>query len=135
MEAQSLHTTSAPTLPGAPRLRLLEGRDAVSERSQASLRAWILLFGSLSFAAGHGVFLFTALTRLEKLPGRSELGGALESVVLAWFLAAVPLALTCVPLRGRFLRLSATLAWSLASSATALTLAAFTFYLRAIALA
>jgi len=134
MEAPQLHPSS-PVVPAAPRLRLLEGRDAASERSQASLRAWILLFGSLSFAAGHGVFLFAALTRLEKLPGRSELGGPLESAVLLWFLAAVPLALACVPLRGRFLRLSGAFAWSVASSASLLTLIAFTLYLRAIALA
>jgi len=127
--------SSPPPVPAPPRLRLLEGRDAVAERSVASLRAWILLFGSLSFAGGHGVFLFTALTRLDKLPGRAELGGTLETAVLVWFLAAVPLALACVPLRGRFLRMSGALAWSTASSVSVLTLAAFVLYLRAIALA
>jgi hypothetical protein len=119
----------------APRLRLLEGRSAALQDALGSLRAWILLFGSLSFSGGHGVFLLTALTRLEKVPGRGELGGALELAVIGWFVAAAPLALVCVPLRGRFLRLGGAAAWSLSSGVLALTVAAFAIYLRAIALA
>jgi hypothetical protein len=118
-----------------PHLRLLEGKEAAPGTASASLRAWVVLFGALSFSGGHGVFLFTALTRLEKLPGRSELGTGFELAVLAWFLAAVPLALASAALRQRFLRLSAALGWSLSSGALAATIGAFAFYLRAVALA
>jgi hypothetical protein len=126
---------SDPVRSEAPALRLLEGKRAAPETSSASLRAWILLFGALAFSGGHGLFLFTALTRLSKLPGRSELGGALETAVVAWFVAAAPLALASVPLRGWFLRRSPAAAWSLASGVLAVTLAAFALYLRAVALA
>ncbi len=118
-----------------PHLRLLEGTSSAPESSRGSLRAWIVLFGALSFAGGHGVFLFTALTRLEGLPSRAELGGSLEMAVIGWFLAAAPLALASAALRRRFLLLSAGLAWALASSALTLTLVAAAFYLHAVALA
>lgn len=124
-----------PVAPGAPRLRLLEGKDAAAEASFASLRAWVVLFGSLCFSGGHGVFLFTALTRLAKVPGREELGTGLELVVLAWFVAAAPLAFLAALLRRRFLGLSTTIGWSLASGALAATLFAFAYYLHAVALA
>ena len=119
----------------APVLRLLEGKSAAPDARFASLRAWILLFGSLAFSGGHGVFLFTALTRLQKIPGRSELGHGFELIVLAWFLAATPLALAAVGLRRRFLALTELTSWSLASAVFAATLVAFGWYLRAVALA
>lgn len=131
MEAPRPH----PQTCAIPHLRLLEGKEAAPRRTGASLRAWVVLFGALCFAGGHGVFLFTALTRLHKLPGRSELGEGFELVVLAWFLAAVPLAFACAALRERFLRLSAALGWWLASGALAVTIGAFAYYLRAVALA
>jgi len=124
-----------PESPGNPRLRLLENKEAAPEASFASLRAWVVLFGSLSFSGGHGVFLFTALTRLGKLPSRAELGHGLELAVLAWFVAAAPLAFASAALRRRFLDLSPAAGWSLASSALAATLLAFAFYLHAVALA
>ena len=120
--------------PAAPRPHLLENEEAAPEASRAS-RAWIVLFGALCFSGGHGVFLFTALTRLEKLPGRAELGQGLELAVLAWFIAAAPLAIVVAMLRGRFLRLSPAAGWSLASTTLAATLAAFASYLHAVALA
>jgi len=116
----------------APAFRLLEGRGTASESSFASLRAWILLFGSFSFAGGHGVFLFAALTRLERLPAATELGGPLETAVQLWFMAGIPLAILAVPLRGRFLRLTGRAGWTLATAASTLTLAAFAIYLNAI---
>ncbi len=119
----------------APKLRLLEGTSSAPGSSRGSLRAWIVLFGALSFAGGHGVFLFTALTRLQGLPSRAELGGPLEMAVVGWFLAAAPLAFTSAALRRRFLLLSSGLAWSLASSALTLTMLAAAFYLHAVALA
>ncbi len=118
-----------------PHLRLLEGKEAAHGTASASLRAWVVLFGALSFSGGHGVFLFTALTRLEKLPGQSELGAGLELAVLAWFVAAAPLAFASAALRRRFLGLSAAVGWSLASGALAATLGSFAFYLHAVALA
>lgn len=121
--------------PAGPRLRLLEGKGAALEHAHASLRAWILLFGSLCFAGGHGVFLFAALTRLQKLPSRAELGQGLELFVLGWFLLAAPLAFLGAGLRRRFLGLGGATAWSLASASLALTLFAFGYYLRAVALA
>ena len=117
-----------------PKLRLLERKEPVVEASFASLRAWVVLFGALSFSGGHGVFLFTALTRLRDLPSQAELGGTLETAVIGWFVAAAPLAFACAGLRRRFLLLSAGAAWSLASTALALTLAAFGYYLHAVAL-
>jgi hypothetical protein len=133
MEAPQLRHDPEAT-PPPPRLRLLEGRDAAPDVRFASLRAWIVLFGSLSFAGGHGVFLFTALTRLQKIPARAELGSGFELVVLGWFLAAAPLAFVAAGLRRRFLALTALSAWSLASSALAATLVAFGVYLHAVAL-
>jgi hypothetical protein len=55
--------------------------------------------------------------------------------VLAWFVAAAPLAFASAALRRRFLGLSAAAGWSLASSALAVTLFAFAYYLHAVALA
>lgn len=124
-----------PETPAVPHLRLLEGKEAAHGTRFASQRAWVVLFGSLSFSGGHGVFLFTALTRLEKLPGQAELGTGLQLVVLAWFLAAAPLAFASAGLRRRFLGLSAAVGWSLASGTLAATLGAFAFYLHAVALA
>jgi len=124
-----------PASPAAPRLRLLERKEPAPEASFTSLRAWVVLFGALSFSGGHGVFLFTALTRLEKLPSRAELGEGMELAVLAWFVAAVPLAFVVAGLRRRFLGLSPAAGWSVASSALAATLLAFGFYLHAVALA
>ena len=131
MEAPKLDLDSSPST----RLRLLEGKSAALETSARSLRAWVVLFGALSFSGGHGVFLFAALTRLSKVPARAELGQGLELAVLAWFLAAVPLAFASAGLRRRFQQLSTATAWSLASGVLALTLAAFAYYLQAIALA
>jgi hypothetical protein len=124
-----------PASTAVPRLRLLERKEPAPEASFTSLRAWVLLFGALSFSGGHGVFLFTALTRLEKLPSRAELGQGLELAVLAWFVAAVPLAFVCAALRRRFFGLSPAAGWSLASSALAATLFAFAYYIHAVALA
>ena len=121
--------------PAAPRPHLLENEGAAPEASRALQRAWIVLFGALCFSGGHGVFLFTALTRLEKLPGRGELGQGLELAVLAWFMAAAPLAVVVAALRARFLRLSPAVGWSLASTTLAATCLAFASYLHAVALA
>ena len=135
MEAPRLRPDETLRHGTAPVLRLLEGKSAAPEARFASLRAWILLFGSLSFSGGHGVFLFAALTRLRKIPGRSELGHGFELVVLGWFLAAIPLALVAVGLRRRFLELTGLTSWSLASGVFAATLLAFGWYLKAVALA
>jgi hypothetical protein len=124
-----------PGISAVPRLRLLENKEAAPETTFASLRAWVVLFGALSFSGGHGVFLLAALTRFEKLPSRAELGAGLELAVLAWFVAAAPLAFASASLRQRFLRLSSAAGWSLASGALAATLFAFAFYLHAVALA
>lgn len=124
-----------PAKDDAPRLRLLEGKSAAIRSSVASLRAWVVFFGALAFSGGHGVFLFTALTRLRKIPGQSELGSGFELVVLGWFMAAAPLALLAAGLRRRFLALPAAIAWTWSSAALAATLVAFGLYLRAIALA
>lgn len=118
----------------APHLRLLERRAPAPELDPASLGAWILTFGTLCASGGHGLFLFCALTRLSKVPSLSELGGPLHAAVVAWFVAAIPLALVVLALRRPFLRLGARRAWSLASTSGALTMLAYIVYLRAIAL-
>ncbi|HEX6881733.1 MAG TPA: hypothetical protein VF530_00050 [Planctomycetota bacterium] len=135
MEARRLEPDLAVMHGQMHTLRLLEGKSAAPETRALSLRAWILLFGSLSFSGGHGIFLFTALTRLAKLPGRGELGEGFELVVLGWFLAAAPLALLAAFLRRRFLALTGLTAWSLASAVFTATLVAFGWYLHAVALA
>jgi hypothetical protein len=134
MEAPRLRLEQ-PEETSRPVLRLLEGKSAALDARQASLRAWILLFGSLAFSGGHGIFLFTALTRLSKVPGRGELGQGFELVVLGWFLAAIPLAFVAAFLRRRFQALTGLTSWSLASSVFAATLVAFGSYLYAVALA
>lgn len=131
MEAAKLR----PEVHAHPELRLLEGRRAAPETTGPSLGAWIVLFGALCFSGGHGVFLLTALTHLRSLPSRAELGGGLETAVIAWFVVAAPLAFACAALRRRFLRMSSAAAWSLAAGTLTLTLAAFAIYLRAVALA
>jgi hypothetical protein len=120
---------------GRPALRLVDRERAAPAGRASSSGAWIALFGALAAAGGHGLFLVTALTRLAKLPGRAELGGALEIAVLAWFALAAPLALACVALRGVLLPLPARTAWSLALAVAGVTAAAFALYLRAVALA
>ncbi len=117
-----------------PKLRLLEGKSAALSASVPSLRAWVVLFGSLSFSGGHGVFLFTALTRLKAIPSEAEVGSGLQLAVIAWFVAAGPLAFVSAALRRRFLQLPSGAAWSLASCALALTLGSFALYLHAVAL-
>jgi len=119
----------------APRLRLLEGRSPKLEPSSASLRAWVVLFGALSFCAGHGVFLFVALTRLAKIPSVAELGSRFQLLVLGWFLLAVPLAFLAAGLRRRFQALAPAVAWTWASGALLVSVTAFALYLRAVALA
>lgn len=131
MEAPQLQ----PDLLPPSKLRLLEGTRAAPDSSGVSLGAWIVLFGALSFSGGHGLFLLTALTRLQTLPSKAELGGTLESAAIAWFVAATPLAFACAALRRRFLQLSSAAAWSVSSGVLAVTLGAFAFYLHAVALA
>jgi hypothetical protein len=101
----------------------------------AAERAWVALFGALAFSSGHGVFLVAALTRFSSLPSRAELGSALETAVVGWFVLAAPLALACAALRRRFLALAPRAAWSLAALGLVLAATSFTLYLRAVAFA
>jgi len=117
--------------PASPRLRLLVNEELPAGANQGS---WTLLFGALSASAGHGLFLAVALTRLRSLPSRAELGGWLDSAVLLWFVACVPLALAAGLLRRRVLTLAPARARGLATAATALAILAFALYLRAVAL-
>lgn len=119
----------------APDLHLVESTLPATLASSRTLGAWILLFGALSACGGHGIFLFSALTRLAKIPSRLEIGGPLAQAVIGWFVLSVPLALVAVLARRRFLRLGARSAWSLASVAALASAAAFALYLHAIALA
>jgi hypothetical protein len=135
MEARRLEPDLAMMHGQLHALRLLEGKNAATETRPTPLGAWILLFGSLASSAGHGLFLFTALTRLRKVPGLGELGQGIDLAVLGWFVAAVPLALLAVGLRRRFLALTGLTSWSLASGVFGATLVAFGWYLRAVALA
>ena len=70
--------------------------------ARSHVRSWILLFGALSASAGHGLFLYLALTRKSWIPDlRQVLGksGALDAAAVSWFLAAVPLALLALASR------------------------------------
>ncbi len=117
----------------SPGLRLCEDGPRPEASAPRALRAWILLFASLSTSGGHGVFLACALTRLEKLPALSELGGPLEIAVIGWFVACAPLAAVAVALRGWLCARARVLRGAAGASALA-TAAAFAVYLRAIAL-
>lgn len=64
-------------------------------RSERGLTAWILLFGFLATAAGHGVFLLAQLTRHRAVPNFEYLLKALGTTgtaVLCWFMLCIPLA-------------------------------------------
>jgi hypothetical protein len=71
--------------------------------ARRGLGAWILLFGSLSLGAGHGVLLAFALGQAELLadPGRL---GRVNVLVVGWFVACVPLAFFSVLARKRLMR-------------------------------
>jgi drug/metabolite transporter (DMT)-like permease len=117
-------------------LRLLED-EALEPGSKPrdALQPWVVLFGALCLSAGHGIFLACALTQLEKLPSRREIGiGWLQLAVVGWFVAAGPLALLSVLLRERMQALGARAVRALALAVVCLTLAAFSVYLRAIVL-
>ena len=118
--------------PAPARLRRLETPPVPEPR--APLAAWTLFFGALCASAGHGLFLLVALTRLRALPSRTELGGLLQTSVLAWFVACLPLVLVAFLARGRFLALAPRTAGKLAAATTLLTALAFVLYLRAVAL-
>ena len=113
----------------APHLRLVE--DAAP--APAPHGAWTLLVVALSASAGHGLFLATALTRLRSLPSRAELGGVLETAVLAWFVASIPMLAVALALRGKFLALAPAPAARWAALTTVLSALAFVAYLRAVA--
>jgi hypothetical protein len=118
-----------------PSLHLVESTLPAARTSSPAMGAWILLFGSLTACAGHGLFLFSALTRLAKVPSRLEIGGPLAQAVIGWFVLSMPLALLAVVARRPFQRLGARSAWSLASVFALASTMAFVLYVRAIALA
>ena len=120
-----------PAEPASTHLRLVVSEE---QPAVANLGAWTLCFGTLAACAGHGLFLVTALTRLRSLPSRAELGGWLELAVLVWFAAALPLAFLAGLARSRFLALDPGRARALAAGVTLVSVLAFAFYLRAVAL-
>ncbi len=130
------------TLPARPdprppeSLRLVaDAPSRASEHVSASLALWSVLFGALCLSAGHGIFLVAALTQLEKLPSRREIGaGGLELAVVGWFVAAGPLALACAALRTRLTALGIRALGALAATVALASASAFFLYLRAIAL-
>ena len=78
--------------------------------------AFCLLYGALAASAGHGLFLYARLTRHENLVPNwgfvRKMLGELGLATVAWFLAAIPLALAALLLRGPLLR--SRLLWPLA---------------------
>jgi len=65
-------------------------------------RAWLLLFAALAASAGHGLFLYVALSPggwLGDLGLVIQRAGVAEAVLLIWFLASLPLALLALVLR------------------------------------
>jgi hypothetical protein len=66
-------------------------------------RAWLLLFAALAASAGHGLFLYVALSPgrwLEDLELVVQRAGTPEAATLVWFLASIPLAPLALVLRG-----------------------------------
>ena len=112
-------------------LRVLEraGR-AGTLAPNSALFAFVLLFGALTSAAGHGVFLVFALTRLERIPNVAELGGLPNALVVGWFVFSVPATLAVLALRERLLRWPASRLRTVALAALVLTVATFALYLR-----
>jgi len=121
---------SVPAPSTTPLLRLVDG----PRPAPAPHGAWTLLVTTLAASAGHGLFLATALTRLRSLPSRAELGGVLETLVIGWFVASVPLTLLALALRARFQALAPAAAWRSATVVAGLAALAFGLYLRAVAL-
>jgi hypothetical protein len=117
-------------VPTPPHLRLVEETAPLP----APEGAYTTLLVALSASAGHGLFLVTALTRLRSLPSRAELGGLVESAVLAWFVLALPLVAGALLARRRFLALAPRRAAQLSGVVVLASALAFVFYLRAVAL-
>ena len=118
--------------PQTEKVPLKEEREqgiAAGDSSQARLAAWSWLSTALTLAAGHGLFLFFAVTRTNLLPSRRELGGGTTAYLVLYFIAAVPLALVVLALRRPLLRLPARTLRLLAAAATLVTAAVFAVYL------
>jgi hypothetical protein len=96
------------------------------------LGLWILLFGSFSSSAGHGVFLLFALQKALGVQNVKQLGGPVMAVVVCWFVACLLLAPLAWLLRRPLLR-SAGLG-PISLGAALVTLCAFALYVRAIVL-
>jgi hypothetical protein len=119
----------------SPALRLVQDVRPTADAAPGPGGAWILLFGALSASAGHGLFLFCALTRLSKVPSTLEIGGPLAQAVIGWFVASAPLALLTLAARRPFQRLGPRSAWTVAALVALAAATAFVLYLRAVALA
>lgn len=104
------------------RLRLVVDVDAAR-------RAWLVLFGASSLAAGHGLFLWFAVTRERVVPSLQDLGGGKTAVLVCAFLAAPLVCLAILVLRRRLLALRAPLLRGMAAVAAFGTLAMFAAYL------
>ena len=102
--------------------------DPSQSRSSGGLRAWTVLFGALTLAAGHGAFLLAALYSTGNLGNLPEIGrGRTGAAALSWLLLSPLLALLSLALRKPLSRSRALPL--LAGGALLLTLAAFAYYL------
>ncbi len=123
--------------PASPsQLHLLETEGhIVSALDSPKVSAWAVLFGALSFAAGHGLFLALALTQLERIPNVVELGGSVNAIVVLWFVAAVPAALVTFFRRRQIVLWSESRLRRVAALVLGITLVMFVMYVRKMVMA
>lgn len=112
------------------KLHLVENGNAAAPLDSPQVANWVLLFGALSLAAGHGLFLTFALTQLQRIPSVAELGGVPNALVVGWFVLSIPASILSFLGRRRLMGWPAPRLRRFALLALVLTLAVFVLYVR-----
>ena len=118
-----------------PALHLVEGSSTAPAADSPQATSWAILFGSLACAGGHGLFLFFALTQLQRIPNVAELGGAPNALVVGWLVASFPLAMLSFFGRQKLMAMPASRLRTIAFVTLAVTLAVFALYVRKMVIA
>ena len=101
--------------------------------TNATPRAWTVLFTSLCLSAGHGIALFFVITRIRLIPSIHDMGDKQAAACVGWFLISVPLCALALLLRGRLQGLASGKLNLLAALALVLTVVAYGGYFFVIA--
>jgi len=118
-----------------PVLHLVEETTAAPAAGSPEFTSWGVLFGSLACAGGHGLFLFFALTQLQRIPNVAELGGVPNALVVGWLVGSFPLAMLSFFARRRLMAMPAGCLRRLALATLAVTLVVFALYVRKMVIA